>query len=160
MSTNIRKISFSKCCESKYKYPVIRHCQTFSTRFHLFSTIYWIPPWFTKSWWCYKLRGTIEIENIKNLSTFSTISGSRNHTISTISGSMNFFCSFLQFLDPETVVFLQFLEPETAPFLRFLDPEFFFVLFYNFWIFVISGSRNCTIYTIFGGPIGRGGISA
>ena len=33
-------------------------------------------------------------DGIKDLSTFSTISGSRNHTISTISGSRNFFVHF------------------------------------------------------------------
>ena len=69
---------------------------------------------------------------IKDLLTFSTISGSRNHTISTVSGSRIFFVHFYnfwiqkffgpysQFLDLETAVFLKFLDPETAPFLRFL----------------------------------------
>ena len=78
------------------------------------------------------------------MSTFSTISGSRNYTISTVSGSRIFFCpslnfwiqkqhhfynfwiqkfvgQFSQFLDPETALFFKFLDPETAPFLQFLD---------------------------------------
>ena len=83
---------------------------------------------------------------IKDLSTFSTISGSRNLTISTVSGSRNCFVHFYNFWIQKLQYFCgfwiqklhhfynfwiqnffgpysQFLDPETAVFLRFLDPE-------------------------------------
>ena len=86
---------------------------------------------------------------IKDLSTFSTISGSRNGTINTISGSRNclfhFYNSLIQkphhfynfwilkFFGP----YSQFLYPETAVFLQFLDTEIVNM------DHKISGSQNC-----------------
>ena len=90
---------------------------------------YWCLCWY----YSYHKKSQVLVFSIKDLSTFSTISGSRNHTISTFSAS-RFFCPFLQFLDPETALFLRFLDPETTLFLQFMDPEFFVVNFYNFWI--------------------------
>ena len=84
--------------------------------------------------------------SIKDLSTFSTISGSRNRTISKVSGSRIFFVHFYNFWIQKRQYFcgfwiqkqhhfynlwiqkfvgqyLQFLDLEIAVFLQFLDPE-------------------------------------
>ena len=83
---------------------------------------------------------------IQDLSTISTISGSRNRTISTISGSRNLLVHFYDFWiqKPQKYCrfwiqksqhfyniwiqkyfgpFSRFLDPEIAVFLKFLDPE-------------------------------------